>query len=287
MYRGISFRMTFLTIIVCSLLITAGCAHIRERRHSSSAVEFLYPDKAAVAETPGIPVLTLPIRVGIAFVPASGSSYGRVEALTEKRKMELMQQVAGHFKKYPYVKDIELIPSAYLRPKGGFANLDQLRRLYGIDVIALVSYDQVQFIDQGFLSLTYWTIVGAYVIPGEKNDTHTMLDTVVYDVQSRKMLFRAPGVSHIKGRSTPVNLSEQLRMDSTNSLNEAAKDMINNLDQQLAVFRDKVKERPAEYKVVRSQGYTGGSTGGGSVDAILLLLLAPLLGGLFWTRRRA
>ncbi len=48
--------------------------------------------------------------------------------------------------------------------------------MYDIDVIALVSYDQVQFTDGSFLSLTYWTIVGAYVVAGEKNDTSTMLD---------------------------------------------------------------------------------------------------------------
>ena len=43
--------------------------------------------------------------------------------------------------------------------------------MFGIDVIVLLSYDQVQFRDEGLLSLTYWTVVGAYTIPGEKNDT--------------------------------------------------------------------------------------------------------------------
>ncbi len=289
MYRTFSYRTGVMLVAVLATILIAGCMHTRERHNSTSVVDFLYPDtKDPVAITPGIPVLSLPIRVGIAFVPAATSGrYTRAELLTETRKMELMQQVAAHFKKYPYVKDIELIPSAYLRPKGGFTNLDQIRTMHGIDVIALVSYDQVQFTDQGVLSLTYWTIVGAYIIPAEKNDTHTMVDTVVYDIKSRKMLFRAPGTSHIKGRATAVNLSEQLRLDSNESLNQATKEMVTNLDQQLALFRERVKERPEEYKVVRTPGYTGGSTGGGSVDAIVLALLAVLGAGSAWIRRRA
>ena len=37
----------------------------------------------------------------------------------------------------------------------------------------------------------YWTNVGAYVIPGEKNDTQTMLDAVVYDIPSRKIVINS------------------------------------------------------------------------------------------------
>jgi len=194
-----------------------------------------------------------------------------------------MQEVANYFKKYPFVKEIEIIPSAYLRPRGSFTNLDQIRTMYGVDVIALLSYDQVQFTDQGTLSITYWTVVGAYVVPGEKNDTHTMLDAVIYDIKSKKMLFRAPGTSHIKGSATPVNLSEQLRADSDKGFTEAEKEMIINLDEQLALFKEKVKERPAEYQVVRTPGYTGG----GSFDPSALMLLLGLGGYFLWMRRRA
>jgi rhombotail lipoprotein len=194
--------------------------------------------------------------------------------------MDLMQEVANHFKKYPYVKDIELIPSAYLTTHGSFANLDQLRSMYGIDVVVLLSYDQVQFTDEGMLSFTYWTIIGAYVVPGERNDTHTMLDAVVYDIKSRKMLFRAPGTHHIKGKSTLVNLSEKLRANSEEGFNEAAKSMITNLDQQLGVFEVKVKERPEEYQVVKTSGYSGG----GSLDLLALLMVLGL-GGFFLCER--
>jgi rhombotail lipoprotein len=283
----------WLARFVFALLLTLalfGCATTRTTHHATGVVDYLYPNTKDPVVTPGIPVLTLPARVGIAFVPSAVSPGAyRVHgsfALTEKRKMDVMQEVADHFKKYPFVKEIEIIPSPYLTPKGGFANLDQIRTMYGVNVIALVSYDQTQFTDQGVLSLAYWTIVGAYVVQGEKNDTQTMVDAVVYDIPSRKMLFRAPGTSLIKGHSTPVNLSEQLRTDSDIGFGKATEQMIANLDVQLASFREKVKARPEEFKVERTGEYVE-RTGGGALDAFALALLAILCGGLLCTPQRA
>lgn len=261
----------------------AGCATTRERHALSSVVDFLYPDTKEPVVAPAVPVLTLPLRVGVAFVPskAHGST-----VLTEQRKTQLLQQVADHFRQYPFVRDIAIISSAYLRPQGGFPNLDQIRTAYGIDVVALVSYDQIQFTDEGDLSLTYWTIVGAYDIAGEKYDTQTMLDTVVLDIKSRKMLFRAPGTSHVKASATLINVSEQLRHDSASSFDEAAKQMIVNLDQQLVQFKEKVKQRPDEYQIVRSASYPG-PAGAGSLDFAWLVLLLALAGAQLWRGRGA
>ena len=260
-----------LTLLACIALV--GCAYQSKRHRSSSVYEYLYSDKENHIETPGIPVLSLPLRVGVAFVPEAEDKY---LTLTEKDKMGLMIDVSKHFKKYDYVKDIELIPSAYLTEKGGFVNLEQIRTMYGIDVIALISYDQTQFTDEGIASITYWTIIGAYIVPGEKNDTHTMVDAVVYDIQSRKMLFRAPGTSHIKGLSTPVNQTEELRTDSIKGFQEASADAVKNLDIQLGVFKEKIKEMPDEYKVVHKPGYTGGS----SLDMSYLVFF--LIIGIYW-----
>lgn len=252
-----------LLISLLALAVLSGCAgHVKQQR-SSSVVSYLYPDKDRPLETPAIPQLKLPMRVGIAFVP-EGS--GRNEGFTETEKTRLLSEVAAHFKQQPFVSDIEILPSVYLRSGGSFENLDQLRALHGIDVMVLVAYDQTQFTDEGLASITYWTLIGAYIIPGEKNDTHTMVDAVVYDIASRKLLFRAPGVSHIKGRSTPVNLSEELRKDSVEGFQQASIDLIHNLDEQLASFKQRVKERPQEYQIVHRPGYTGA----GSLDAAFL-----------------
>jgi rhombotail lipoprotein len=257
-----------------SLMLVTACAG-SPQHHATSVVNYLYPVRSDHVETPAVPVLSLPIHIGVAFVPADeGSCRPCVDAgLSETERMALMKRVADHFSAdSALVKTIEIIPSAYLSPKGSFANLDQLRSMFGVDVIALISYDQIQFTDQGRTSLTYWTLVGAYLVEGEKNDTRTLVDAAVYDIASRRLLFRAPGVSHIKGSSTPVNLSEELRRDSERGFRDASADLITNLDQQLADFKTRVKEKPAEYRVVPRSG-----SGAGSIEGWFAALIVSLV----------
>lgn len=269
---------SFSLLILAVSISLSGCAG-QQSRTKSSVIDYLYPNKSEIVVQPSIPVLHIPIKVGIAFVPdqQSGtrgrnmwSGFMRAGALTEANKANLLKKAADHFSAYEFVSDIEIIPSAYLTPGGSFQNLEQIKTMYGIDVIALVSYDQVQFTDEDMLSLTYWTLVGAYIFSGEKNDTSTMIDIVVYDINSKKMLFRAPGTSNIKGTSTPINLSEQLRKDSLLSFENATEDAIKNLDVQLELFRDKIKKSPEKVKVIQSKGYSGG---GGSISLIEAALL--------------
>ncbi len=264
------------------LWLLASCAG-QQTRSRSSVVDYLYPGKEEAAIEAAIPVLHVPLKVAIAFVPEQRrDSRGRniwtgratLKGLTEVDKNQLLEKVAENFRAYDFVSDIEVIPSAYLTAGGSFQNLDQIRTMYGVDVIALVSYDQVQFTDEGMLSLTYWTLVGAYVIAGEKNDTSTMLDTVVYDIPSRKMLFRAPGTSRIKGRATPVNLSEELRADSLKGFHQAVTAMIGNLDRQLQRFKEKLKRNPEAARIVYRSG--GGGIAG-PIECVAMIMLASLI----------
>jgi rhombotail lipoprotein len=267
--------LQFLVVGILISISMAGCAG-RKDHYKSSVVEYLYP-KTEVVEHPTIPRLSLPLHAGVAFVPASGDS-----KLSEKDKLDLMSRISAEFRKLAFIKDIEMIPSNYLTTAGGFTNLDQIRTMYNIDVVALLAYDQVQHTDEGLLSLTYWTIVGAYLVQGEKNDTSTMIDATVYDIASRKMLFRAPGTSQIKGSATFVNQSEQLRRDSLEGFRTASENLIVNLQTQLELFKVKVKEKPQEYAVENKPGYTGG----GSVGAIFSLFLLGLAGVALWRTRK-
>ncbi len=267
-------------LLVSGLLaLLTGC--VQHTSHSSSVVEYLYPGKQAVMETPTVPRLTLPLNVGIAFVPES--SWHHEKVLTERDKMALMRNVSDHFKKFEFIKSIELIPSAYLKPEGSFTNLNQIKTMYGIDVIALLSFDQTQFTDEGLASISYLTLVGAYVVPGEKNDTHTMLDAAVYDIQSKKMLFRAPGISRIKSNATPINLQEKRRLDREQGFAEASVELIENLDLQLELFKEKLKENPEEYEIAHRPG----SQGAGSFGPVSLILFGLLFGGFwYWQQRK-
>jgi len=269
--------LSILTVI--SSLFLVGCVS-QQSRSKSSVVDYLYPKSEDTIIEPSIPTLQVPLNVGVAFVPSGRSSsngmnfwtsnYHEVNSLSEIKKRQLLETISAHFKQQKIVNKIEVIPSSYLRPGGSFNNLDQIKSMYGVDVIALVSYDQTQFTDENFLSFSYWTIVGAYVVKGEKNDTSTLVDTVVYDIKSRKMLFRAPGLSQVNGSATPINLSKQLRTDSEKGFQMAFDQMIENLDHELGTFRQRLKDNPEDAKVVYRKGYGGGSVPFGFIMLLFL-----------------
>lgn len=275
------------------VLLVSGCAG--KRHYSSSLMGYLYPQSQQEV-SPSMPVLNLPLKVGIAFVPnqevkASRNFWSwnrhlpKVLPLSEKERMELMDGVAAEFKETDFINHIELIPSAYLTAYGGFDNLDQVRTMYGLDVVALLSYDQVQNIDEDFMSLSYWTIIGAYIVRGEKNSTNTLIDAAVFHIPSRSLLFRAPGTSFVKGKATPVNLDEQLRKDSSVGLQLASLTLIDNLKIQLDLFQQKVKEQPERYQVT----YRSGSSYGGSMSgwlSIFMVLVGVVAGVTRWSGKK-
>ncbi len=251
----------------------------RHQRSATSLVDFLYHDQKEQIITPSVPHLRLPLTVGVAFVPAGNGMRGE---FSEAQKMHLMQRIAQDFRQHEYVRRVELVPSAYLRPRGGFTNLDQLRSLLGVDVIVLISYDQQQFTDEGRSTLAYWTLVGAYFVKGEKLDVHTLMDAAVYDIESRQLLFRAPGVSQVKNRSTLLEANEQQRHNAAQGINEASEQLVLNLAVEMQQFAERVKTSPREYRVSRRSGSGGG---GGSLGIGLCLLLG-LLGFHFSAKRR-
>lgn len=255
---NIAWKAAFSAALAVLLFTLPACQGLypQQRKDATSVVDFLYPSGERKVVTPSIPVLKLPVTVGIAFVPGRD---GR-ETMPEARKNELMDMVSADFENLEFVREIKRVPSPYLKPKGGFDNLDQIKTMFGCDVIVLLSYDQIQHTDEGFLSILYWTLVGAYMVKGEKNDTSTMMDAAVFDISSRKLLFRAPGMSRVKGSATPVNLSEELRSDSEEGFKLATAEMKTNLKFELDRFKEKVKTKPEEYKVVHTQDYRGGGS---------------------------
>lgn len=270
-------RFIAFALLVLVLLLTGCVGPWGNRRHheATSVVQFLYPNKDLPFIQPQIPTLRLPLRVGVAFVPSGHrGGYMPNSGINEAKKAELMRQVAAQFKGQPFVQSIELIPATYLRPGGGFENLDQLRALMGIDVVALIAYDQTQTSDSTEASLAYWTIVGAYIVEGQRNTTYTLMEAVVYDIASRSLLFRAPGTSAIKNHATLVRNGYELDKASAQGLAEASTQLTTNLAQELELFKVRVKEEPQNYRVEHKPGYTGGGALDGSFAALLALFAA-------------
>lgn len=282
-------RVAAVTLLAVAAFSLSGCMlYNRTQRHqSTSVVQFLYPGKDSPYIMPTTPTLRLPLRVGVAFVPSAqerGGGYAFVRAgeLSEMRKSELLREVSAQFRALPFVQSIEVVPSTYLRPNGGFQNLDQIRALMGVDVIALIAYDQAQVTTDTPWSLAYWTIIGAYVVPAQKNDTHTLMEAVVYDIESRSLLFRAPGVSLKKAHSTLVSTDDYLRQASADSYAEATRDLTANLQRELELFKVRAKEQPESVKIEHRAGYTGG----GELDYGVVAMFAVIGTGLWLARRK-
>lgn len=270
------FLTLFCVIALPALLALGGCASAFEhggKRQAASIVDYLYPDaKEPPKMEPTVTRLRLPVRVGIAFVPGGGRDGGPQEAAKE----QLLQRVKGAFTQYDTIGSIEVIPSAYLRPRGGFANLDQVARMFNVDVIALVSYDQIRFNDTNRLAVLYWTVVGAYLINGDQYDVQTMVDAAVFDVRSRKLLFRAPGTSQVKGSATLAGYGREVRGAASSGYAQAVDQMIPQLQAQLANFKERAKSDPG-IQVERRDGKHGAG-GIGWAAALLLLGVAWAIG---------
>ena len=236
---------------------------------SSSLVDYLYPD-GEIPEQPSdeLPTLKVPLRIGLAFVPGSDAA-----GFNESRKQQLLEKVKLHFMKYPFIDEIQIIPETYLSARRGFTTVGQVARLYGVDVMALVSYDQVIHTDDTKASLLYWTIVGAYFIKGSQFDTATFVDTAVFDVSTRKLLFRAPGVDDLEATATLINSPEALREARTKSFENAVTNMVTNLDKEMSGFKDRINNKQDK---VANVSYRADYNGGGAMLWCLVLLFVPI-----------
>ena len=267
------------TSVLFACLLLTGCAGLFGQGNregvSSSLVDYLYPEGEKPPEQTAVtPNLELPLTVGIAFVPTYGNA-----ALSEAERMNLLNKVKSHFEGREYIREIAVIPEAYMRSGRGFQSLEQVARLYSLDVVALVSYDQVAHTDERTSSFLYWTIVGAYVVKGNENDVNTFVDTAVFDVASNKLLFRAPGVSDITSSTTYVEMDADRRATQQKGFEQAMADMTVNLDKELDVFKERIREdQSVRISYTPSYRSSGGSGGGGTSGIVALTVLALLIG---------
>ncbi|MDP1830820.1 MAG: rhombotarget lipoprotein [Geothrix sp.] len=284
-------KSMILSLIGALALIATGCATPETVQRRSSLMDYLYPKaKAAPTPNPAGARLKLPLRLGVAFVPGGSQSWRIQNLMAPGQEKQLLEVVKQSFKDKPWITEIKLIPSAYLRAGGGFENMDQVAGMYGVDVMALASVDQVQNTDPRWYSFTYLSIVGAYVLPGDANDTNTLIDAAVYDVASHTFLLRAPGQSRIKGSSTWAYRERQLREHSSLGLQAAMTDLAKNLDAEVAAFKAEIASGDRkDVDVVDRQGVSlrqsGGRNFGGGFGWIEAMAAALILGAALRMRR--
>ena len=267
-------------LLLCGLLLTGCVASLPPTRRVNSALDFLYPAGLTVAEPANQVVLKLPVRVGLAFAPNRQDQF---DPIPEEQKQRLLSRVAAAFQENEAIGHLEVVPTTYLQPGGSFANLEQIRTSLGLDLIVLLSYDQSQFTESTRASWTYWTVIGPLLIEGEKNDTRTVMDAVVYDIRSRALLFRAAGESTVKGHSSPLNVSRKRRGFASEGFEKATGDLIASLNGALDQFEEQAKKGTVQgpgtpaIAMYDAKGQQITNGGGGALGIPELIAMALLL----------
>lgn len=264
---------------VLSLLSGMACGMSSgHHRAAGSVMSFLYPGSKEAPPVDPVTTLRLPTRVGIAFVP-DNQEWG--SGLDELSKREILRRVKAEFEtRKDLIERIEEIPSSYLQQGGGFANLEQVKAMFQTDVVCLVGYDQLRSTSETKASFFYLTILGAYLVPGNKNETRTLMEATVYDVASKRLLFRAPGSSVTTRRSTLVDLDRNQDRDAREGLQKATDELVTNLRYSLADFEQKIKSGAPEVSVQRrdaSGNWVGAAWGPVEMGLLGALLCAALL----------
>ena len=256
---------TLLNQMVC------GSACVGGGGSSSSLVEYLYPHNSRPPLQNTVPELRLPLRVGLAFLPARG-----VAPLDEAHQQQLMERIRQRFSSRPFVSEIVLIPDYYLGhqgKQGGFQGLEGVQRLYGVDLMALVSYDQTLHESNTGWSLGYLTIAGAFILHGDRHDISTLVDLAVVDPGSRSLVLRAGGTDVRHGTATAIHEDVASREAQVASFSAATDQMIDHFDAALDHFQSDVRAGKANVRVVHKSNPAGG---GGALDWSWIALLLPL-----------
>jgi rhombotail lipoprotein len=270
--------MKFRAVLGLVVLAAAGCTvmnHSTQTRSSSSLVNFLYPDGSAPPAQNAVPELRVPLRVGLAFLPTqTASGFAQLDAA---QKQELLERIRQRFADRKFVSEIVIIPDYYLAASRGFAGLEGVQRLYNVDLMALVSYDQVAHEDDNRWSLGYMTIVGAYVLKGTRHDVSTLVDLAVVDPATHSLVLRAGGFDTRHGTVTLVDENRRLRETATEAFAAATQQMIDHFDSALTAFESEVRDGKANVRVVSNHGKPAGGGGGlGAIDWLALLFLVPI-----------
>jgi rhombotail lipoprotein len=195
--------------------------------------------------------------------------------------------VRQHFKDRKFVSEIVLIPDYYLTTQHGFEGLGATQRLYAVDLMALVSYDQVMHGDTNEWSLGYLTIAGMYVLKGNRYDVATLVDLAVVDPVSRSLVLRAGGTDVRHGNATLVAVPLEVHEKSGYGYSTATDQMIGHFDTALNDFEAEARAGHANVRVVHKDGRDGGGGAMGWAELALLTLLVAVRSGLAGTRRRA
>lgn len=274
--------VSLILLVSVVALVISGCTSIYERRKTASlTMSPLAPatatatatEGAAAAPAKGVRIKT-PMRVGLAFAPLPERG-GATRDIPSQLKQSLLEKVRNAFAGLAFVESIEVVPTTYLKEGYEFESLAAASQAFQLDAMTLVTYDQEQFSDPSNWSLFYWTVIGIYLVPGERNETRTLLEASVVAVDSQVLLLHAVGSDKSRGWETPIDVAAGLRQAAEESFEKATDNLIADLREQLEKAQVAVKEERGLYGTpvafvteqgIITAGTTEGRQGGGGGD---------------------
>ena len=259
-------------ILILVVILLSSCSMFGHEkvRHSrtTSLVNFLYPD-GKIPDDLSAPILRLPLRVGLAYIPSIDNN----SHIEPRLKLELLNAIKQQFEGRRYIQNIEIIPEMYISNRQNSNQLQQIQQLYQLDVIALVSYDQIVNRKENLLAITYLTIVGNYIFPGSHFNVSTLLDMALIDLNSQRLLFRAAGSHGSKGTTAEAYTRHQYDQHQNEDFAVAMDKLRTQLSFELQSFEQRLRAKDPndEIQVEAKKGYEM------AIDSQLLLLLILLV----------
>ena len=251
----------------CALFMGPGHDQTSKVAVTQSALRYLYPDdQLSGLSKAEVTRMTLPLRVGVGFIP--GTNQDHVGALAREQALQpLLETVQAQ----QFVERAVALPYGALTPSGGFRQLDKIAFLHRLDAVLWVSYEQVAYTEDSPLSVLDLTLVGAFVVPGHHNDVQTRLTATAVHIPSRRYLFSADSSHQSEHTATLVHAPTQIRNAQEQGLLVASQSLEPALHDALHDFKSGLAE-DASFDVK-----------GGSLSLPMLLTLL-LLAGLAWRR---
>jgi rhombotail lipoprotein len=257
-----------LVVSSCGWLDPLATSGNHRQQATTPLVDYLYgnADPPRIESTVELPI---PITVGLTFLPTA-----RGAGPTAVERDAVLQSIRERFGKLSYVRDIVIVPNYYLgsRHGNGFEELQRIAQLQRLDVIALVSYDQLSQTTENKRSLAYLTIAGAFFVRGNEQATHTLLDLAIVEPHSRALMLRAGGTSSLHQSSTAIDLEARRIRQQADGFAQATKALNDNFARELAEFETRIREGRAPVRIAAAE--RGGS---GALDALQLWFLAIVM----------
>ena len=107
-----------------------ACQSPESVQRRSNLMDYVYPNAAQAPRlNPQEAKLQLPVRVGLAFVPANWRGLCDEPPVPLEAERPLLEIVQKAFQGKWWVKELVVLPSTYLTPEGGFPNLQEVARV--------------------------------------------------------------------------------------------------------------------------------------------------------------